>query len=292
MLNFFRKKEGLKIYGVRVYSFNGYNNREYQRPKGLEKIKRGFPPLFITKLFLSQYLKTNPSRYENYNLAIKNERLKARLDVEWGGPEAWYVSQRFKDFCLQENLPFDFFPIMIEGERRYITMWRNLPVITDYEVDNQKTTHSQKGYVDMSSLTFRSDFIEYSSYQIFSETDHIYIYITDSLKQKLEANNFKFSFKGPNWKTESYPVTQKKLNPEKLKKELIYAREMERKLYLTKEQYEKLQAVDDFLEKALIADQDQKALARFRAEMKGVWKKDFERFEKGLMQPLERITYW
>jgi len=42
----------------------------------------------------------------------------------------------------------------------------------------------------------------------------------------------------------------------------------------------------------LIEEGNQATLERFRREMKGIWEKDFQRHENGLMEPEERITYW
>lgn len=296
MLNFFKQKAGLKIYSLEIYFENGFNNRTYY---GIADFRRFYDdkanPSLIA-LFFNKYLKLNPDKYKDSDESkIIDKYSNNRYDVEDTGMNGmWFASQRFKDFCAQEKLPFDFFPILVERERRYITMWRSLPVICDYEIDTKKTEYDEgeEPFADMNRPTFRSDFIEHYNYQIFCEPEHVFIYITDSLKQKLEENNFQLSFKGPNWKTESFTVTQKKLNSQQLEQELIYARTMERKLYLTKKRYNWFQEVDDYLEKTLIAEKDQKGLAKFRTEMKGVWQKDFARYEQGLMQPLERITYW
>lgn len=68
----------------------------------------------------------------------------------------------------------------------------------------------------------------------------------------------------------------------------------ERNSFLLSQQitFNRLKEVDDFLEKILIEEGDKKVLKKFNEEMKGVWKKDFERYRKGLMDPLERTFFW
>ncbi len=57
-----------------------------------------------------------------------------------------------------------------------------------------------------------------------------------------------------------------------------------------KEKY--LQDTDEALEQILIEDWETEILEKFRKEMKWIWKKDFDRYEKGEMWPLEKITFW
>jgi hypothetical protein len=86
------------------------------------------------------------------------------------------------------------------------------------------------------------------------------------LKKKFDEQDFKFTF-------EEKQVTQKKLDRTTIEKDLIYARKMERQAYLADWRRERLQAVDDYLEKVLIEEGDKKVLQRFQEEMKGKWKK-------------------
>jgi hypothetical protein len=229
----------------------------------------------------------HPDKYKDYELEILEQKSKNRYDVENVGMNGlWCASQRFKDFIDQEDIPLDFFPVKVEGEKRYLMMWRNLPSIGDYEVDIGKSRYYEEGgCARPDNIVFRSDFLNFYRYEIFCSSSHTYLYVTDTFKKKLDENNFKFTL------TER-EVTQKELDEKALEKDLIYAREMERKIKLTELVYQKLQEVDDYLEKVLIEEGDKKVLQRFQKEMRGKWKKDFERYEQGIMEPLEKITYW
>jgi hypothetical protein len=280
--------DGIKVYELRLYYEKGHSNRIYYGLRDFDRFYKTKPPLFKTALFFNKYLRLHPDKYKDYELEILEQKSKNRYDVENVGMNGlWCASQRFKDFIDQEDIPLDFFPVKVEGERRHLMMWRNLPVISDYEVDIPKNRYwgRDKDKLDCAHPVFRSDFIEYYGSQIFSEKTYTYIFVTNTLKKKLEQQDFKFTF-------EEKQVTQKKLNSQKIKKDLIYARNKEREILLSVSRYQKLQEVDDYLEKVLIEEGDKKILERFKEEMKGKWKKDFERYEQGIMEPLEKIMYW
>lgn len=283
----------MKKYNIRIYRIKNYCEpykdayRSYGVPKYLKKFwdkSIKFPPFFAKEIFLYKYIQLHPSQHKNCELEILQQRNKKRIDVEYAG-DMWCSSQRFKDFCEAEDIKLNFFPVLVEGERRYLTNWRSLPVLGDYEVDIKKSVYENSGNLDDSKAVFRSDFIEYYKYKMFATPGYSYMYITGELKQKLDDNNFLFNFYEKS-------VTQKKLNKKKIIKDLEYARKRERELYLKEIRKPKFQERDDYLEKVLVEEGNKEILEKFRKEMKGIWKKDFERYEKGLMEPLERITYW
>lgn len=279
----------MKIYKLKIFYEDGNRNRAYKGPKDFYRLHEHMPPLFWRDLFMYKYLKLHPNKYADYELELLERNSSTRLDVEdMGEGGLWCASERFKEFSDKEQLGFDFFPVKVEKERRYLMAWRNLPVLTDYEVDTKKSRFyigNLSGLLDYSGVVFRSDIIEYLGHQIFCDTTYTYRFVVDYLKEKLEKQGFLFSY-------EVMPVTEKNLNVKKVEKVMVEGRKRERELYLIDGNKQKFQDVDDCLEKVLIEEGDKEILDKFRNEMKGEWKKNFERYEKGLLEPMERIKYW
>ncbi|HLD84016.1 MAG TPA: hypothetical protein VI979_04150 [archaeon] len=237
-------------------------------------------------ILIHRYLMLHADKYQHSELSVVGETSKRRLDVESVAEEGIYcVSELFKRFVESEGIPFDFFPIIVEGERRYLMMWRRLPVISDYEVDVHRSQYCDDGSLQISSVVFRSDIIEHLGYRIFNDTSRSFIFVTDALKEKLEKGGFLLGYK-------EQRVTEVKLEKEEVENLLLYATGKELEMRLVPAWEKELQAVDDYLEKVLIEEGNQATLERFRREMKGIWEKDFQRHENGLMEPEERITYW
>ncbi len=288
----------MKIYEMRltiICEENGKYNREYNLSKKAMNVRNN-APLFVNEIAITKYLKLNPDKFKDHELEIESIGLKnGRDDIEHVLPEMELISPRFKEFAEKENLPFDFFPVLADGERRYLMMWRNLPVISDFEVDIEKSKyfpHDLNRIAGGGNMFFRSDFLEYYNFNIFCYIYHTYTFITDSLKQKLEIENFKLTF-------EEKPVTQKKLDKKEIINDLIFARQKERESYIdrkksefARKRYKQFEQVDDFLEEILAEEGNKDVLAKFYETTRGEWKKDFERFDNGEMGELEKIRYW
>ena len=275
----------IKLYQLTVYYDHGDLYRVYAKPEHLDRLSRDFPPLMWAELFFYKYLLLHPRQFKDYELVVHESKSDIRLDVERVHGGMYCVSERFKQFVEQERIPLDFFPIRVEGEGRYLMMWRRLPVVSDYEVDREKSKYYQDGALRTSSTVIRSDILEYLEYHIFDNPSHIFTYVTDSLKAKFDCERFLLGYR-------ELGITHRVIDPTKVRATLLFARRKERELYLTEQRKQRLQKVDDYLEKILVEEGDLKALDQFRSELKGIWKRDFERYEQGLMTPDERITYW
>jgi len=276
----------MNIYQLRFFYNQGELYREYRNPKFCQ-LADDFYPVDLRFVFWHIYLCLKPNMLKNTELELLEKRSNKRLDVESiAGTGFWCTSQRFKEFIEAEKIPLDFFPVLVEGERRYLTLCRRLDVLTGYELDLKKSDYKiYDGIISIHNEVFRSDVIEYYNYQFFSDVFHISKYVTEDFKMKLEKEGFLLTF-------DLKPVTEMKFKKKKVEKDLIFARQKEREMYLTPQGYKDFELLDCHIEKVLMEEGDQQVLQKFQTEFKGRWKKDFERYEQGLMQPLEKITYW
>ena len=277
-----------KVYRLDLFYEQGNLNRSYDFPQRLrclyDKIQG---KVFMTSLFFYEYLLLNPNCLENEEFFAIEKKSNNRYDVENIGLSGmWVVSERFKKFIQNEGIQMKFFPTKIEGERRHLMMWRDLPVITGYETDTDKAKYLSNGKsIQMYHAVFRSDLLKYLENQMFSVPSYTFMFITERLKEKLQFMKFQFTY-------HEYPVTHIQYDEQKIQKDLQFATKMERELWLVDNYRDRLQSVDDYLEKVLIEEGDEAVLNKFRTEMKGIWKRDFERYENGEMKPLDRIKYW
>ena len=284
MLNIFKKKD-IKIYEVMNYFHKHDITATILIPKKMNEIFYKFlgnrPDIWLHK-----YLRLIPKDF------FKDEELEVHQHIKWFELDVentwWFqycVSEKFKNFAEKEKLWLEFYPVIARWKRMYIMLWQTLPVISDYEMDVEKSKYSDMWFVEYSDRVFRSDFIEYYGYQMFSNSTHSMTFITWELKEKFDKQWFLLNYK-------ELPITQKKLDKKEIEKDLLYARERERELYLIDRFKEKYQKADDILEKVLVEEWNKKLLKKFREEIKWEWKKDFERYEKWEMEPMEKIHFW
>ncbi|NQU77448.1 hypothetical protein HQ544_02005 [Candidatus Falkowbacteria bacterium] len=281
-----KKKLSKEIFQLFLYGNEDNEVACYNPPQKMLDFYDELPTMMDKELVFYKYLLLKPDRYKDTELKLFKKGFKETLDVEGmsaGGMKL--ATQRFKDFIEGEKIPLDFFPVKVKGERRYIMMWRRLPVYIDYEADLKQSEFYEDGRVVASGIVYRSDVLEYRKIKMFSLQTHTSIYLTGEIRQKLEENDFLFNY-------HEKKVTQKKLNPKKVEKDLLYAIKKSRESGFNENSRKWYVQIDESLEKVLIEEGDKEVLERFRKEMKGAWKKDFERYEKGLMKPDERITYW
>ena len=277
-----------KVYSLRPkYNDEGEFDRELSPPLPKKIIQES--PLKSRDLIIYKYLILDRNRFENTKLEIFRKQSEEIHDVEKVNYEGlWCVSSRFKNFVENNQLSgLDFFPVKVGEERRYLMMWRGLSVISDYEVDIKKSRYwgEEKNKLDLSKVTYRSDVIEHYNNKIFSNTVHFDIYITDELKDLFEEKGFAFTY-------DEIQVTQKRYSKRKVKKIILNAVKEGQKLYYTQWRKDRLQETDDFLEKVLIEEGNEEVLEKFRTEMKGKWKDQFDRYERGEMPDDERVIYW
>lgn len=284
----------MQIYRLLPYYQKGSIGRSYHGPpKLVEFYDDPARPVRLWKaLFLYKYLKLQPQQFAEENLVIHKELSDRPYDIESVMLDnIWCVSERFKTFMEAEEIPLDYFSVKAQNEQRYLMMWRKLPIISEYEVDTEKS-----GYVgsakklDYSRIVFRSDLLRHFNYRVFSMPLYMDIYIIDELREAFQQHNFSVNYGYREDKP--FPVTEINSNPSKLKSVLQKAQEQERKTRLTDWYYERMQEVDEYLEKVLIQENKPDILAKFQREMKGVWKKDFERYAQNDLGPLEKINYW
>jgi len=285
------------IYLLGVYTEDGNYLRQYQYPDFLKKLSYSTSKVWYTDLLINKYFSCNPNKLQNEQLEIASEKSKKTLAVEPISPQLWCANEAFYNFCLQKNLNFEFFPIQANNDLRYLTMWRKIPVITDYELDVSKCRYNEnsssiKGFLEIETTVFRSDILEHYSYPLFCNINHVYLFADNTIKEEFEKNNFLFNYSAFKASQNEVPTTQIPLSKKTIDEVLLNARQKERILLLTDIRKQKLQDVDDYLEKILTEENDTIGLEKFHEEIKGNWKKDFERYEQNLMEPLDKITYW
>ncbi len=287
MFDFLKKKE-MKIYKIEIPMTADWEKwlwEIYWFPKVFKKFD--WKTNISTNSFCEhQYFKLDKDRFSNEE--IPSQRLTEDIrDVNfmWAWDYFW-VTEKFKQFAEKEKLWLYFLPIKVNWEKRYIMSRQTLPVISDYEVDIENSRYFKWKLMIGNYTVFRSDFIEYYDLQMFSDVIHSDLYITSELKEKFEKEWFIFRYK------EEYAVTYKKLDKEKIKEDLLYAREKERELRLTEERKEKYEKWDKILEEVLVEEWNEKLLKKFREEIKWEWKNDFERYEKWEMWPMEKIHFY
>jgi hypothetical protein len=246
--------------------------------------KEIIPSQIRRELLFSMYLQSNPEKYKNTELELFSLYSEKRYDAERvGGKHLWCTSQKFKDFMESEGVPFDFYPIKVEGERRYLTMRLRLPVLSDYECDLENSRYTD-GHIH-GKRVFRSDFLEYYDHKVFRDFTASYVYCSKSFKDRLESSGLMLRY---------VPIatTEVLYDESNLQADSLRATRMERELFLTEWRYKMFEGIDDTLEKILIQDDNQQALNKFRSEIKGRWKDQFERYRAGTMPPEERVIYW
>ncbi len=201
-------------------------------------------------------------------------KINIKLDVEDWDCDFWISNDRFKEFSERENLGLEFFPVLVENKRRYLVSWRKLPTFWSYDLDLEENEYDEYWLKKWEpNYVFSSDVIQYYDWKMFCGSAHVSKYITWDIKEKMEKENFLFIF-------QERKCTQKAFNKKVVEEHLKKSRKDEKKTLnkLVRKEYED---TDEALEKILIEDWETEILEKFRNEMKGIWKKDFDRYEKG-----------
>lgn len=196
----------MQIFHLDFYFEKGEFNRIYYGLKDFDRFYHDTGHPFKIDLFFYKYLLLHPEKYQDVELPLIEKRSKNRYDVEYIAMNGMYcTSEKFKNVCNTHNIPFDFFPIKVEGERRYIMMCRRLPVISEFKLDVKaskiKERMSRDRDVDdateisIKNWVFRSDIMEYFGYKVFSERTFNYILPPMNLKKYLNLADFFFHTK-------------------------------------------------------------------------------------------------
>ncbi len=287
MFNLFKKKN-MNVYKVNTpYDDDGNLFILWLMPKKLNKMFLDNSSTSLdNKLLLVNYLRLKTDRFKNENLEISEKWEKyVSLDVEKVDWPFWLGSERFKKFSEKEKLWLEFFPVLVNEKRKYLVSWRKVPTFWDYDVDTDNTKMGRRWSIDREFNTvFRSDVIEYYSWKFFCNSYYNYKYIVWDIKEKLTKEWFILKY-------EKRECTQKKFDKKLVENHLIKSRESEKEI-LTPYLKNIYQKTDEALEQILIEDWETKLLEKFRKEMKWIWKRDFDRYEKWEMWPLEKITFW
>ena len=276
----------MKIYKFNLFYDKGDLYRRYSPPEKFNELLNNKGFIGFGNLLIYKYLSVFNEKFRNYELKIYEKRSDKRLDAESVFPNVWVVSKRLRGFLESENVEMDFFPVKVEGERRYLMMWIRVPVITGYETYTSKAKFvGDIKKIDFKKAVFRSDILKYYKYKLFSDPTHVDLCVSDDFKKKLEDNNFLFSY-------QEKPVKKIKYNERKIEKILIKAAKKEREHWLSDKMRKRFIACDDYVEKIVKEEGNEKDLIKFRKEIKGNWEDYYKRYKNNLMQPLERIRYY
>jgi hypothetical protein len=274
------------IYKLDLFYDRGNLYRNYLPPPKYNELLNYQEFIGFDNLIIYKYLSVFKEKFKNYELEIHEKSSEKRLDAEMVTPMLWVVSERLKTCLESENVEMDFFPIKVEGERRYLMMWIRIPVITGYETYTSKAKFvGDNKKINFNKAVFRSDILKYYNYKMFCDPTHIYLFVSDDFKRKLEDNNFLFSY-------EERPVKEIKYNEKKVEKILIEAAKKEREHWLGDKMINRLIACDNYVEKIVKEEGDEEDLKKFRNGIKGNWENYYKRYKNNLMQPLERIRYY
>jgi len=276
----------MKIYKFNLFYDKGDLYRRYSPPEKFNELLNNKGFIGFGNLLIYKYLSVFKEKFRNHELKIYEKRSDKRLDAESVFPNVWVVSKRLRGFLESENVEMDFFPVKVEGERRYLMMWIRVPVITGYETYTSKAKFvGDIKKIDFKKAVFRSDILKYYKYKLFSDPTHVDLCVSDDFKKKLEDNNFLFSY-------QEKPVKKIKYNERKIEKILIKAAKKEREHWLSDKMRKRFIACDDYVEKIVKEEGNEKDLIKFRKEIKGNWEDYYKRYKNNLMQPLERIRYY
>ncbi len=276
----------MKIYKFNLFYDKGDLYRRYSPPEKFNELLNNKGFIGFGNLLIYKYLSVFNEKFKNYELEIYEKTSEKRLDAESVFPNVWVVSKRLRGFLESENVEMDFFPVKVEGERRYLMMWIRVPVITGYETYTSKAKFvGDIKKIDFKKAVFRSDILKYYKYKLFSDPTHVDLCVSDDFKKKLEDNNFLFSY-------QEKPVKKIKYNERKIEKILIKAAKKEREHWLSDKMRKRFIACDDYVEKIVKEEGNEKDLIKFRKEIKGNWEDYYKRYKNNLMQPLERIRYY
>ncbi len=276
----------MKMYKFNLFYDKGNLYRRYSPPEKFNELLNNKGFIGFSNLLIYKYLSVFKEKFRNYELEIYEKRSDKRLDAESVFPNVWVVSKRLRGFLESENMKMDFFPVKVEGERRYLMMWIRVPVITGYETYTSKAKFvGDIKKIDFKKAVFRSDILKYYKYKLFSDPTHVDLCVSDDFKKKLEDNNFLFSY-------EEKPVKKIKYNETKIEKILIEAAKKERDHWLSDKMRKRFIACDDYVEEIVKEEGDEEDLKKFRNGIKGNWENYYKRYKNNLMQPLERIRYY
>lgn len=184
----------------------------------------------------------------------------------------------------QEKIPFEFFPVLANGERRYLVFLYSLPTLMNHELDIKKSKTDLKGFPEFDNPVFRRDILELHQYRMFSSFTHVFCFVTGELKKKFDQAGIQMSF----YQRE---VIQKQWNEKKLHRYIQSAHQKQRALFLQQPFRQRYQKIDDHLEKVLKKEENTSVIQLFHSHMKGKWKNIFERYEQGIMEPEEPMVF-
>jgi len=283
----------MEIHKLKFKTNEGNFERESYLPKFYEESFYRKSPLGDPVIFNYCYFFLKPDRFKDVELEVRKKRSNTRYDVEpFSIGYTFLVSQKFKDVCTQELLPLDFFPVLSDGERWYIMMWRGVPVLGDYEVDVEASRYFDLGDdrlspIDQTSekLTLSEDFLRLRGIKnIFSFQNPVMLFITDSVKSVFDKAGLEYEIRYPY----SISITNNKISKEAVSLAIIN----QQKIHLYNFKYEQKKKAYDYLEQVLLAEGDKDVIEKFNTEIKNKWEDQFIRFANGTLPPDERVKNW
>lgn len=258
-------------------------------PKHLRTILDGTKYPMDRGAVVYNYLKLHPNKFAEDETGVCILNTEKRHDIEEAHTSIFLVTERFQQFCKKENLPLDFFPVLSEGERRYIMMWQTVPVLGEYEVDVE---HSQYEKIithenGISFLkfplpgrtVFSSSYLDTLSIDaFFTFAARSALYCTMKVQQTIEDAGFE--------------VYWTKFEANETSVDLIDSTRNQQILWLNEARREKYQRTFDYLEQILLAEGDKDVIEKFNVEIKSKWEDQFIRFADGTLPPDERVQVW
>jgi len=272
------------------YNENGNYYRQNDIPQRFKTIIKGTKYPMDDKSIVYHYMKLNPDRFENEEIGVFEKSSDLRFDVEHTSWNLFLVSESFMRFCKDEDIQFDFFPVLSEGECRYMAFWRKAPVLGEYEVDTKNSVYRTskerelsaaflKTHLSPRDLVFSSSYLDSLSIDtFFTFATKINLYCTHKMQQAIENAGFEVYW--TKFKANETPV------------DLVESTRKQQILWLNETRREKYQRSYDYLEQILIAEGDKDVIERFNVEIKSKWEDQFIRFANGTLPPDERVKVW
>lgn len=141
-INIITVVEEVIMLGIKAEA-NGQYNRKSSAPAADIILDKKKPPLINDVDLMYRYFQTKPDRFKDYELKVFEKTSNHRQDLEYISGWGFLVSEKFKAIFDIHNVPVKFFPVLSDGERRYIMMWVTAPLLGEYEVDVAHTKYKE-----------------------------------------------------------------------------------------------------------------------------------------------------
>lgn len=184
----------MKIYEIYpTYRENWIWKREYDFSKNglyniLEKWEEKNEHLSEYSQFSYLWLKNNPDFYKDIEMVIKTDTRWFDVDLEEISQyhKIYLCTEKFKQVCEKYNIPFNFYPTQLRGERWYLVSIENLPRVFKCEsIESNNKLDSQ----------IIQEIVKYHWYTLFTDKNMVWLYITEKMAENFKKEWIEFNLK-------------------------------------------------------------------------------------------------